>query len=146
MQEFQDTQATAARAEALQKAHARLLELETLTTGLLTCPEEQLDELLSRRDALMDELGTLMGPEPRPIELPPGSDASPEAEAVREAAGQCRAVACRLAQLDQQAVARLQNMQQRVLQKIRTVGRSAGAHAARYYTPASPYSSFTGSV
>lgn len=135
----------AAYIETLQKAHARLLELETLTTGLLTCPEEQLEELLCRRDALMDELKALMGPEGQP-EPPLPQDASPEAEALRDAAGQCRAAACRLAQLDQQAVARLQNMQQRVLQKIRTVGRSAGAQAARYYTPASPSSSFTGSV
>lgn len=131
--------------KTLQKAHARLLELEAVTTELLTCPEEQLESLLCRRDALMDELEGLMGPEGQPG-LPPPEDASPEAVALREAAGQCQAAACRLAQLDQQAVARLQNMQQQVLQKIRTVGRSAGAQAARYYTPASPSSSFTGSV
>lgn len=130
---------------ALQKAHARLLELEAVTTELLTCPEEQLESLFCRRDALMDELEGLMGPEGQPG-LPPPEDTSPEAAALREAAGQCQAAACRLAQLDQQAVARLQNMQQHILQKIRTVGRSAGAHAARYYTPASPSSSFTGSV
>lgn len=138
-------QNAAQRTEVLRCAQQKLLQLETLTTELLTCPAGQLDELLGRRSALMEELNGLVGSEEPPIPLP-GEAASAEDEALLDAAGQCRAAVCRLSQLDKQVVARLQNMQQQVLQKIRMVGRSAGAQAARYYTPQTPQSSFTGSM
>lgn len=138
-------QNTARQIDTLRQAHRRLLQLEALTTELLTCPAGQMEEMLGRRNALMEELERLVGPEERPIR-PPEQPETPEDEALLEAAGQCRAVVCRLSQLDKQLVARLQNMQQQVLQNIRTVGRSAGAQAARYYTPQTPQSSFSGSM
>lgn len=138
-------QNAAQRTKILRCSQQKLLQLEALTTEMIACPAEQLSELLGRRNALIGELEELVGPEEEPVR-PPEEAKTPEDEALLEAAGQCRAVACRLSQLDKQVVARLQNMQQQVLQNIRTVGRSAGAQAARYYTPQTPQSSFSGSM
>ena len=133
-----------ARIESFQRTLDRLLSLEALTTGMLTCPEEQLPARLSERQELMDEIKALMDGQ-----MPPAGEEElqgPESEALRELTAQCRAVACRMQLLDAQAVARMQNIQQRILQKIREVGKSAGAKAARYYTPVSRGSSFSGSI
>lgn len=134
-----------ARIETFQRTLDRLLSLEALTTGLLTCPEEQMTDRLAERQQIMDEIRSLVeGDAARHAGA--GAPQGPADEALQELTAQCRAVACRMQLLDAQAVARMQNIQQRILQKIRTVGKSAGARAARYYTPRPQSSSFNGSI
>ena len=131
-----------ARIETFRRTLDRLLALEALTTDLLTCPQEQMPARLDERQALMDEIQALV----EEGRQDPQTPQLPGDEALRELTAQCRAVACRMQQLDAQASARMQNIQQQILQKIRTVGKSASAHAARYYTPHSRGSSFSGSI
>lgn len=131
-----------------------LLDLEDLTCELLTCGEEQLIDRLDERRQILDEIDELLERQRQldaaaaPDADPDNPDAQPDQqdEARWQLTGECRAAACRMQELDRQVVARLQNAQQRVLQKIRAAGKSAGAHAARYYVPATPTSTFTGSM
>lgn len=133
-----------ARIESFQRTLDRLLSLEELTTSMLTCPEEQLPARLDERQTLMDEIRALV--EGQAAQSEEEELQGPESEALQELTARCRAVACRMQLLDAQAVARMQNIQQQILQKIRTVGKSAGARAARYYTPINRGSSFSGSI
>ena len=134
-----------ARIETFQRTLDRLLSLEALTTELLTCPQENIPGRLTERQELMDEIKALVEGDAAQ-HAGAGALQGPEDEALQELTAQCRAVACRMQLLDAQAVARMQNIQQQILQKIRTVGKSAGAKAARYYTPHSQGSSFNGSI
>lgn len=158
-----------AQAKIQQEILDCLLDLEDLTTGLLTCEEEQLIDRLDERQQILDEIDELLGrqreldaalapaaasadPADPDTPAPPDTGPSPDAlaqqqdEARWQLTGECRAAACRVQELDRQVVARLQNAQHRVLQKIRAAGKSAGAHAARYYVPTTPTSTFTGSM
>lgn len=71
-----------------------------------------------------------------------------EAARIFAAQAAARAAVCRLQELDRQAVARMKREQERILEKLRSVGKSAGAHASRYYQAQAPsqHSTFLGSV
>lgn len=71
-----------------------------------------------------------------------------EAARILAAQAAARAAVCRLQELDRQAVARMKREQERILEKLRSVGKSAGAHASRYYQAQAPsqHSTFLGSV
>jgi len=131
-------------AQNCEAAAQTMLSIEELTIQMIGCPEEALPALLNQRQEMMARIDALQaaceGREP--------ADAA-EAQRVFEARETARAAACRIRELDGQLMGRLKIARTRILEKIRSVGRSAGAKAARYYQPAvSPKhtSIFTGSI
>ena len=132
------------------------LSLEALSLEMISCPEAVLLQKAAQRDALMERIQTLHaaceGHEAEKDAGPAGEagTAGENTEAARILAAQAaaRAAVCRLQELDRQAVARMKREQERILEKLRSVGKSAGAHASRYYQAQAPsqHSTFLGSV
>lgn len=123
-----------------------MLSMEQLTIRMIGSPEEALPALLNERQEMMARIDALRaaceGREPADEE---------EAQRVFLARETARAAACRIRELDGQLMGRLKIARERTLEKIRSVGKSAGARAARYYQPLSSRSSrnvsvFTGSI
>lgn len=130
-----------------------VLSLEALSLEMISCPEAVLLQKAAQRDALMERIQTLHAAcEGHEAEKAAGETGAVEesAEAARILAAQAaaRAAVCRLQELDRQAVARMKREQERILEKLRSVGKSAGAHASRYYQAQAPsqHSTFLGSV
>ncbi len=121
-----------------------ILSMEALSLEMITCPEAVLLQKAARREALMERIRALH----TACEgcVPPEDEA--EAARVLAARETARAAACRMQELDRQAAARIKREQERILEKLRSVGKSAGAHASRYYQAHSsaPRSTFLGSV
>lgn len=120
-----------------------ILSMEALSLEMIACPEEVLLQKATRREAMMERIRALHT-------ACEGREPPDEAEAARVVAAQetARAAACRMQELDRQAAARIKREQERILEKLRSVGKSAGAHASRYYQARSPapHSTFLGSV
>lgn len=130
-----------------------VLSLEALSLEMISCPEAVLLQKAAQRDALMERIQTLHAAcEGHEAEKAAGETgtAGENTEAARILAAQAaaRAAVCRLQELDRQAVARMKREQERILEKLRSVGKSAGAHASRYYQAQAPsqHSTFLGSV
>lgn len=120
-----------------------LLSMEELSFGMISCPEEVLAQKAARRGELVERIRALHT-------ACEGQEPLDEAEAARVLAAQdtARAAACRLGDIDPQVVARMKREQERILEKLRSVGKSAGAHASRYYQAQAPaqHSIFHGSI
>ncbi len=130
-----------------------VLSLEALSLEMISCPEAVLLQKAAQRDALMERIQTLHAAcEGHEAEKAAGETgtAGENTEAARILAAQAaaRAAVCRMQELDRQAVARMKREQERILEKLRSVGKSAGAHASRYYQAQAPsqHSTFLGSV
>lgn len=120
-----------------------ILSMEALSLEMISCPEEVLLQKSARRGKLMERIQALHT-------ACEGCEPLDEAEAARVFAARdaARAAACRLGELDRQAVARIKREQERVLEKLRSVGKSAGARASRFYQAQKPtqHSTFLGSI
>lgn len=120
-----------------------LLAMEALSLEMVSCPGEVLLQKAARREQLTERIRTLHA-------ACEGREAQDEAEAARVFAAReaARAAACRLGETDRQAVARMKREQEHILEKLRAVGKSAGAHASRYYQAQAPaqHSTFLGSI
>ncbi len=120
-----------------------MLSLEALSFEMISCPAEELRGRMERRAALITRVEVLRAAcaEEEP------SDGRQDAR-VAAAQDTARAAACRLQDVDRQVVARMKRAQQDILKKLRTVGKSAGAQASRFYQAQSPAkrSFFSGNV
>ena len=120
-----------------------ILSLEALSLEMISCPVEVLLQKAARRGELIERIKALQA-------ACEGCSPAEDAEAARVFAARdaARAAACRLSELDRQVVARFKREQERILDKLRAVGKSAGARASRFYqAPAStPHSTFHGSI
>ena len=120
-----------------------ILSLEALSLEMISCPGEVLLQKAARRGTLVERIQTLHA-------ACEGQAPQDEAEAARVFAARdaARAAACRLAELDRQVIARFKREQERILEKLRTVGKSAGARASRFYQAQAPaqHSTFRGSI
>ena len=136
----QDTKTLAGRWEEIAEG---LLSMEELSLGMISCPGEVLVQKAARRGELVERIRALQEAceEREPLDA---------AEAARVSAAQdtARAAVCRMQDIDRQVVARMKREQERILEKLRTVGKSAGAHASRYYQAQAPaqHSIFHGSI
>ena len=133
-------------AQSYEAAAETMLSMEELTIRMIGSPEEALPALLNERQEMMQRVDALKaaceGREP--------ADEN-EAQRVFLARQTVSAAACRIRELDGQLMGRLKIARERILEKIRSVGKSAGAKAARYYQPlaggsAEKASVFTGSI
>lgn len=117
--------------------------MESLSLEMISCPAEVLLQKAARRGPLMERIQALR-------EACEGCEPQDDAEAARVFAARdaARAAACRLGETDRQAVARIKREQERVLEKLRSVGKSAGARASRFYQAQAPSqrSTFLGSI
>ena len=117
--------------------------METLTLEMISCPGEVLLQKAAQRGTLIERIRTLH-------KACEGCEPQDEDEAARDFAARdaARASSCRLGEIDRQAVARIKREQERILEKLRSVGKSAGARASRFYqAPASTqHSTFLGSI
>ena len=120
-----------------------LLSVEELSLGMIACPEEVLLPKAARRTELIGRIKALQV-------ACEGCEPADEAEAARVLAARdaARAAACRVQEIDRQVVARMKREQERILEKLRAVGKSAGARASRYYQAQAPSqrSTFSGSM
>ena len=120
-----------------------LLSMEELSMGMISCPGEVLLQKAARRGELIERIKALRA-------ACEGCEPLDEAEAacVSAARDTARAAACRVQEIDRQVVARMKREQERILEKLRKVGKSAGAHASRYYQAQAPaqHSVFHGSI
>lgn len=142
-----------------------VLSLEALSLEMISCPEAVLLQKAAQRDALTERIQTLHAAcEVHEAEKDAGATgeagaaeevgdagaagAADEAARIRAAQDTARAAVCRMKELDRQAAARIRREQERILEKLRSVGKSAGAHASRYYQAQAPsqHSTFLGSV
>lgn len=130
-------------AQSYEAVAGIMLSMEELTLRMIGCPEDQLPALLKERQEMMARVDALQ----RSCEGRQPADGE-EARRVFEARGTARAAACRIRELDGQLLGRMKIARARILEKIRSVGKSAGAKAARYYQPASSGSTtlFNGSI
>lgn len=113
------------------------LALEEQTQQMLGCPQEEWPERMEARSRLMTQIDGLNEQLAR---QGAAAGADPEAQA------QARAAAGRLRELDAQLLARMKGARDRILAEIRSIEKSAGAKAARYYRPAAPASTFHDSI
>lgn len=118
-------------AQRLETAAQTLLDMEALTVEMIGSPEEALPAMMARRQEMIAQVDALRAA---------CKDAVPadgeEAQRVFAAQQTACAAACRIRELDGQLLSRLKLAQARILEKLRSVGRSAGAKASRYYQPA----------
>ncbi len=136
--------------EVLQKKQQYLTQFEEATQQMLFCPIEQLEDLVSERQRLiekMDDLEKNLDALCREnadqvllsLILTGKGDAGeiPERlQPIYEEAIKIRTVASRLRQSDRQASLRLKTEQKRVLKKIKEMNQGANAKAARFYSNA----------
>lgn len=110
-----------------------ILSMEALSLEMISCPGEVLLQKAARRGALMERIQALHA-------ACEGCEPQDEAEAARVFAARdaARAAVCRLGETDRQAVARIKREQERILEKLRSVGKSAGARASRFYQAQAP--------
>ena len=120
-----------------------LLSMEELSLAMISCPGEVLPQKAARRGELIERIQALQA-------ACEGREPLDEAEAARVSAARdaARAAACRMQDIDRQVVARMKREQERILEKLRAVGKSAGARASRYYQAQAPAqrSTFLGSI
>lgn len=120
-----------------------LLATEELSMGMISCPAEVLLQKAARRTELIERIKELQA-------ACEGCEPLAEAEAARVSAARdaARAAACRVQEIDRQVVARMKREQERILEKLRSVGKSAGARASRFYQVQAPSqrSTFLGSI
>ncbi len=136
--------------ETLQKKQQVLLLFEEATQQMLSCPEEQLEELVEERqsllakiDSLEKELQTLCQEDPDKEQLisaiggrADAGDFPEDLQPLYEEGMKIRAVFSRLRQSDQQAQLRLKTEQNRILKKIKQMNQGTNAKAARFYSNA----------
>ncbi len=119
-----------------------LLQIEQLALDMISCPEEKLAALLGERQRLIERVEALQAS----CAACAPAETEEELERVRRADEQALAAVCRIREVDCQVLARMERARERILQKLRSIGRSSGAKAARYYRPTSQTSVFNGSV
>lgn len=136
--------------QTLQKKQQTLLEFEQATQQMLSCPAEQLEELVAERqrllakiDGLERELGALCQEDPDREQLLSAiagqADAGSFPEPLQllyEEGIKIRTVFSRLRQSDQQAQLRLKTEQAQILKHIKKMNQGANAKAARFYSGA----------
>lgn len=107
--------------------------LEQLSEEMISCPAEALADRMERRDALIARMQELQA-------ACEGCEPPDEQQAARISAARddARAAVCRLKDIDRQVIARVKREQQEILKKLRAVGKSAGAHASRFYQAQTP--------
>lgn len=117
--------------------------LEQLSFEMIACPAEALQGRMEQRAALLARVRELRA---ACEEAEPPDEA--QAARILAARDDARATACRLKDADRQVGARMKRAQQEILKKLRAVGKSAGAHASRYYQAQAPEkrSFFSGNV
>lgn len=130
-----------ALAQRYDEIAQRFLSMEDVTLRMLICPADELPGYMARRQELTEEIDALR--EGCASQEPGTPEAARQIESANE---QARAAACRIRELDAQLMARLKRVRGDILEKLRTVGKSAGARASRYYQPAAPQSTFRGSI
>lgn len=136
--------------EALQKKEQALLLFEEATQQMLSCQEEQLEELVEERQRLLAEidgieqkLQALCQEDPDKEQLLSAiggkADAGDYPEPLQplyQEGMKIRAVFSRLRQSDQQAQLRLKTEQSQILKKIKQMNQGTHAKAARFYSNA----------
>ncbi len=136
--------------ETLQKKQQVLLLFEEATQQMLSCPAEQLEELVEERqsllakiDSLEKQLQTLCQEDPDKEQLisaiggrTDAGDFPEDLQPLYEEGMKIRAVFSRLRQSDQQAQLRLKTEQNRILKKIKQMNQGTNAKAARFYSNA----------
>lgn len=130
-------------AERWEEIAECILAMEALSLEMISCPGEVLLQKAAQRGTLTERIQALHT-------ACEGCEPQDEAEAARVFAARdaARASSCRMREIDRQAAARIKREQERVLEKLRTVGKSAGARASRFYqAPSSAqHSTFRGSI
>lgn len=134
--------------ETLQKQYRLLCHFEEATQEMLFCPVERLEELVLKRQELLDEIDALSRELDSRFEgdtayraltnvLEGEMDASLLPEELQEAytAGmRIRTVLSRLRESDMQATLRLRTEQEIILKQIKAVNQGHSAKAARFFS------------
>ncbi len=139
MKDLQQAPPTAA--ENWEEIADGLLEIESLSLEMVACPEEALPQKMARRAELIERIQALQAA----CETCEAPQDDARYLAARDTA---RAAACRVREIDRQVILRMKSAQQKILEKLRAVGKSAGARASRYYQaqPSAQPSLFHGSI
>lgn len=127
----------------LQDKKALFIEFEQCTEEMLTCHTDSLEDILAQREQLigkidkLDEAMDRLAEGSRELQQAvkcqgcPG-DFSPETQEVYAAAAQVQAVISRMTEVETQVSLRLRLEQERILERIKSTNRGAGAQAARF--------------
>lgn len=132
--------------QLLAQKQELFLQFAHCTEAMLTCPREQLEEQLARREELMGEIDALdrevdrlarqSGQEEQILGAVRGSadwdSLPPQLRPVYEGAAAVRTVVSRLAETEAQAGVRMVLEQERILEQIKASSRSGAAQAARF--------------
>lgn len=134
--------------ETLQKKYQLLCRFEEATQEMLSCPAEELEELVARRQELLDQIDGLsreldsrfQGDETYQVltdVLQGRLEASclpEELQEAYEAGMRIRAVLSRLRESDMQATLRIRTEQEIILKQIKAVNQGHSAKAARFFS------------
>ena len=132
--------------ELLEQKKALFIRFERHTEEMLTCPAEELEELVARREQLITQIdaldravrdaaaGSPLAPDILRAVQNQGDrgDLRREVLPLYDAAAGIRTVACRLMETEAQASVRLRLEQERILELIKSANRGAEGQAARF--------------